>query len=151
GIIAPGDPLVTVWDYPAAFRGGAFQANEAVNRDSSRNDHYNSFDVTFTRRPVGRWGFGASLSVTKNHKWISAASVVGGAPGASAATPQSPNDNYFPLDETTNWNYKANATYRLPWDIFTGAIYDLRNGLFYQRTYVFRGVPQQGTVTLRLD
>jgi hypothetical protein len=96
--------------------------------------------MTFVRRPVGKWGVTTSLSLTKNHRYL-----------ANAGTPLSPNDDYFPLDETWNWNYKANGTYRLPWDIFAGAIYDLRSGIYYQRTYVFRGLPQQGTVNLRLE
>ena len=140
GIVAPGDPLVTVWDYSAAYRGGAFQGNTVVNRPSGRNDHYHSVDMTFVRRPVGKWGFASGLSLTKSHRWL-----------ASAGTPLSPNDEYFPLDETWSWNYKANATYRLPWDIFAGAIYDVRSGVYYQRTYVFRGLPQQGTATVRLE
>ncbi len=138
--------VVTVWDYSPAFRGGTFQANQAVNRASDRGDHYNSFDLAFVRRPNNRWGASTSVSFTKNHRWLAGATT-----GTTTAAPPNPNEDYFPLDETWNWNYKANATYRLPWDIFAGAIYDLRNGNYYQRTYVFRGLPELGTATLRLE
>lgn len=139
-------PLVTIYDYDPAFRGADFVGNQAVNRPADREDSLNTLDMTFNRRATVRWGLMASFNVTKNHQWLT-------------AIPQSPNEEYYPLDETWTWNYKLSGTYRLPGEVFVGAIYNGNRGDAGQRTYVFRaadplgGPPlrQQGTVTLRLE
>ena len=92
------------------------------------------------------WSLLTSLSTTKFHRWL-------------VGTIQSPNDNYFPLDETWNWVYKLNGTYRLPYDVLVSGLFDLQPGIRGQRTYVFRAADPNGgpslqgqsTVTLRLE
>ena len=79
-----------------------------------------------------------SFSATKNHRWL-------------VGIPQSPNDDYFPLDTMWVWDYKASASYQLPADIQFSTLLDLQNGAYGQRTYTFRSIPQSSTVTLRLE
>ena len=148
GIVGTADdgPLVTVYDYPRAFAGSAFVGNEQLNRPDDRSDTYHTFEFTFNKRMSRNWSVLTSLSSTKFHRWL-------------VGTIQSPNDNYFPLDETWNWVYKLNGTYRLPYDVLVSGLFDLQPGIRGQRTYVFRtadpngGPPLQGqsTVTLRLE
>src|SRR5439155_3093423 len=83
----------------------------------------------------------------------------GTAASPSAAYPQSPNDDVFPIDGSLNWVYKVNGSYTLPKDFVLSGLFDVQPGVRGQRTYIFRaadplGGPalrQQTTVTLRLD
>jgi hypothetical protein len=129
---------VTVYDYPTAYRGSAFVGNKRTNRPSDREDHYQTVEVTLNKRSAARWSVLTSVLATKNHRWLT-------------GIPQSPNDNYFPIDTTWAWGYKASGSYRLPYDVQFGALLDLQNGAYGQRTYAFRSIPQSSTVTLRLE
>lgn len=129
---------VIVYDYPAAYRGSAFVGNQATNRPSDREDYFQTIEFTLTKRPTGRWGTMTSFSATKNHRWL-------------VGIPQTPNDDYFPLDTTWAWDYKASGSYRLPHDVQLSTLLDLQNGAYGQRTYTFRSIPQSSTVTLRLE
>ena len=44
---------VTIYDYDAAFRGGAFVKNQLLNSD--RNDKYQTVEFTVTKRASNRW------------------------------------------------------------------------------------------------
>ncbi|MBI2835974.1 MAG: hypothetical protein HYX76_16275, partial [Acidobacteria bacterium] len=71
----------------------------------------------------------------------------------------SPNDEFFPVDETWNWQFKALGSYVWKYDIRTSAFFQHISGDPGQRTYVFRqadpdgglALRQLGTVTLRLE
>ena len=115
---------VTVYDYPTAYRGSAFVGNKRTNRPSDREDHYQTVEVTLNKRSAARWSVLTSVLATENHRWLT-------------GIPQSPNDNYFPIDTTWAWGYKASGSYRLPYDVQFGALLDLQNGAYGQRTYAF--------------
>jgi hypothetical protein len=137
---------VTIYDYDPAYRGAAFVGNYELNRPSGRTDFYNTIEFTLNRRMTARWGASTSFTMTKNHRWLT-------------AVPASPNDDYFPLDETWVWGYKINGNYRFPYDIMFSGVFDIQPGVLGQRTNVFRaadpdgGTPlrQLSTVTLRLE
>jgi carboxypeptidase family protein len=129
---------VTLYDYPTAYRGSAFVGNKRTNRSSDREDYYQTVEFTLNKRSAGRWGVLTSFLATKNHRWL-------------VGIPQNPNDDYFPLDTTWAWGYKASGSYRLPYDVMFGALLDLQNGAYGQRTYAFRSIPQLSTATLRLE
>lgn len=139
-------PMVTVYDFERAYRGAAFVGNQRVNVPDSRDNRFQSLELTLTKRSSDRWSAMASGSVLKNHRWITAVS-------------QSPNEDYFPLDETWQWSYRTTASYLLPLDVRLSSLVFLQSGTLGQRTYIFRaadplgGPPlvQQNTVTLRLD
>ncbi len=81
----------------------------------------------------------SSFWITKNHQWI-------------RATPTSPNDDRFAIDDTWAWEARADANYRLPWDV--NASFNLRaaSGAKGQRTQTFSDSRLlQGTVTLRME
>ena len=78
----------------------------------------------------------ASVSATRNHRWISAISG-------------SANEDYFPLDETWDRQFKLTGSYRFPRDIYVSTFYQYLDGDPLQRTYIFRSIPRASTVTLQ--
>jgi hypothetical protein len=50
-----------------------------------------------------------------------------------------------------DWNSKISGNYDLPLKISFSGTMALYNGVRRQRTYLFRNLPQSGTVTLRLE
>jgi hypothetical protein len=80
----------------------------------------------------------ASVSAEKSHRWLTG--VV-----------QSPNDEYFPLDETWAWQTKMTGSYQLPYRLDLSGTLQVYNGIRNQRTYLFRGLPSLGTVTIRTE
>jgi hypothetical protein len=146
---------VKIYDYNAAFRGASFVANEQLNRPSDRSDTYHTMEFTLNKRSVGSWGASTSFTMTKNHRYL--ASLASSA--SSTALPTSPNDDYFPIDETWSWGYKVSGSYRLPYDLSFSGVFDIQPGLKGQRTNIFRSVDPDGgtplrqlsTVTLRLE
>jgi hypothetical protein len=62
-----------------------------------------------------------------------------------------PNQDYFPKDNTWEWGVKLTGHYRMPLQIETSATFQVYNGLKGARTFTFTGIPSQSTVTLRLE
>ncbi len=137
---------VTIYDYDPAFRGAKFVGNQDQNRPGDRSDSFHTFEFTLNKRNTGAWGGSTSITITKNHQWLTAIAA-------------SPNDNYFPLDTTWDWGYKLTGSYRLPWDFMVSGVFDIQPGVKGQRTNVFRAADPDGgpslkqlsTVTLRLE
>ena len=130
--------LVTLYDYNPAYRGSQFVVNQYVNRSSDHNDHANSLELSVNKRATGRWSGQTSLLATKNYRWV-------------VGVPQSPNDLFFPLDETWDLTYRLAGTYRTPFGVDVSTLYLLLSGATGQRTYLFRSLPQSGTLSLRLE
>jgi hypothetical protein len=71
----------------------------------------------------------------------------------------SPNDQFFPLDETWSWAGNVTGSYRLPGDISVSGFLQSKNGVKGQRTNIFRqvdpdggpAIAQNGNTTLRLE
>jgi len=133
---------VTFFDYTAAYRGNAFVGNEYLNVPDDQDDDFDTLEFTLNKRMSNRWNMLASYSATKNHRWIR---------GGTGQVPNSPNDEFFPLDETWDWQFKLIGSYQMPWGIYTSAFFQHLAGDPLQRTYVFRNVPNATTVTLRLE
>ena len=82
----------------------------------------------------------------KNHRWI-----------ASVFT--SPNDQFFPLDETWGWAGNITGSYRTPGDSPISGFLQTKNGVTGQRTNIFRqadpdggpAIAQNGNTTLRVE
>jgi hypothetical protein len=137
---------VTIYDYSAAFAGGAFVGNKFLNAPSDRPDDYNTVEFSVNKRMSHRWDMNVTFSRTFNHRWLS-------------AVPDNPNQDRFPLDETTDWYFKGVGSYQLPWGIYTSAYVQTISGAKQQRTYVFRAVDPDGgprlvqaaTITLAME
>jgi hypothetical protein len=102
--------------------------------------------VAATKRFSKRWTGTTSFWTTKNHQWILTGTTSGN-------NPQSPNDDRFPLIQTWDWEARGNATYNLPFGLFTSVSYRAQSGQAGQRTQIFTApatVLRQGSVTLRM-
>lgn len=138
-----GTPIV-LYTYPASVAGAAFVQNFQTNRDG-RPDYSHSLEFTATKRKSGRWMALATLSLTENHRWLP---IGTGVSAGSSALPQNPNQDFYPLDETRDWSFKALGSYDLPWQLRFGAVFNSLAGAPSYRTIQFTGVPQLGTVTV---
>ena len=116
GTVGTGDdgPMVTIHDYDAAFRGSAFVGNRNINRPEGRNDRYQSVEAAVMKRSSDLWSLQASYTATKYHRWL-------------VGIAQSPNDEYFPVDDAWRWSMKLNGNYALPHDVGVGAIIEFLN------------------------
>ena len=123
---------VTLYDYTAAYRGGAFVRNENRNADTAHVDHFNSFELTLIKRPThSRWFATTAFLMTKNHRFLT--KVI-----------QSPNDELFNLDQTWDWNYRLAGAYRAAGNVNISSLYTLTIGKAGQRVYLFRQVDPNG-------
>jgi len=146
GVLGSGDDAgtVTLYDYTAAYRGAAFVNAQTVNAPNT--DRYHSVEATLTKRFSRRWTGQVSYFAVKNHRWI-----------ASVFT--SPNDEFFPLDETWSWAGNVTGSYRMPGDVSISGFLQTKNGVTGQRTYIFRqadpdggaAIAQNGNTTLRVE
>jgi hypothetical protein len=130
---------VTIYTYPTSYGGAAFNQNKVLNAPSDRPDTYHSFEVTANKRFSRRWNLSSSFWATKTHQWI-------------RATPTSPNDDRFAINDTWGWEARGDANYRLPYDINTSINVRAASGAYGQRTQSFADPRlQQGSVTLRME
>jgi len=146
GVLGNGDDAgrVTLFDYTAAYRGAAFVNQQIVNAPNT--DRYHSIEGTVTKRFSSRWTGQVSYFAVKNHRWISSVFT-------------SPNDEFFPLDETWSWAGNVSGSYRLPGDVTLSGFLQSKSGVKGQRTYIFRqadpdggpAIAQNGNTTIRLE
>ena len=135
---------VTLYDYAASYRGADFVSNKRVNANNT--DRYNSVEFTLTKRASDRWMGQVSYFAVKNHRWLDGVF-------------QSPNAEFFPLDETWSWAGNVSASYRLPWDVSVSGFLQSMAGVKGQRTNTFRtadpdggpSIANAGNTTLRLE
>jgi hypothetical protein len=148
GVLGTADDgaMVTMYDYDPRYRGAQFVGNMIPNVPSNRSDFFHNIEVTLSKRPGGKWFANTSLLATKNHRWIEA--IV-----------ETPNSNYFPLDETWTVSYRLAGGYRLPYGLNASTLYQVFTGTRGQRTTIFRAAdpaggpafPSSATITLRSD
>jgi len=146
GILGNADDAgtVTIFDYTAAYRGAAFVNTQIVNATNA--DRYDSVEGTVTKRFSSRWTGQLSYFVVKNHRWL-----------ASVFT--SPNDEFFPIDETWTWAGNVSASYHFPAGFTASGFLQSKNGVLGQRTYIFRqadpdggpAIAQNGNTTIRVE
>ena len=131
---------VTIYDYDAAYRGAAFVVNQLQN--TPRDDHFQSAEFTVTKRYSERWSAIASFWAIKDHRWITG-------PSPLTIIPDTPNADYFPLDETWRWAGNVSGNYRLPYGVQFGVRLQSKIGVQGQRTTIFRATDPDGGTPLR--
>jgi hypothetical protein len=129
---------VVVWNYPAQYAGSTFVGNERMNIPDDRRPIRNTVEGVFTRRQVGKWDLLGSVAATKVHN-------------CNLPILTSPNDAYFDLEGTWNWQGKISGNYDFPWKLTLSGAYQAYNGFRSLRTAQFSRIPSQGTVTLRME
>jgi len=144
GVVGTGDDgqAMTIYDYDPAYRGAAFVQNKHQNRSSERDNTFSTIETTLTKRLSGagslKWGAQAAFSATKYNQF--AKGIV-----------TSPNDLNFPVNDSWDWNWKLNANAQLPWNLATSVSWIQSKGVVNQRTFIFRALPQSGTLTLPVE
>jgi hypothetical protein len=114
--------------------------------NATNTDRFQSIEGTLTKRFSSRWTGQVSYFAVKNHRWL-------------ASVFNSPNDQFFPLDETWGWAGNVTGSYRLPGDVSLSGFLQSKNGVRGQRTYLFRqvdpdggpAIAQNGNTTLRVE
>jgi carboxypeptidase family protein len=149
GIIGTADDggMVNVYDYNPAYRGANFVATMIPNVPGNRTDSFNNIELRMTKRPgTGHWYVNASFLATKNHRWIEAIA-------------ETPNSNYFPLDQTWDESATVAGGIDLPGDLQVSTLYQGFSGQRGSRTVIYRAAdpaggpafPSSSTITLRSD
>jgi Carboxypeptidase regulatory-like domain len=129
---------VTLYDYTPAYKGSNFVLNQYVNADGNHNDYYNSIELALSKRSIGKVSGQMSFVATKDHMWL-------------VGVPQSPNDLVFPLNEIWERTFRMTGTYQAPYGVGLSALFLALSGVPGQRTYLFRGLPQSGTLTMKME
>jgi hypothetical protein len=140
GILSTADDggPVTLYDYTPAYKGSNFVLNQYVNADGNHDDYYNSIELALYKRSTGKVSGQMSFLATKDHTWL-------------VGVPQSPNDLVFPLNEIWEKTFRMTGTYQAPYGVSLSALFLALPGAPGQRTYLFRGLPQSGTLTLKME
>ena len=110
------------------------------------NDRFDTVEFTVTRRATDRWSGQISYFAVKNRRWLN-------------GVYQSPNDEFFPVDETWGWAGTISGTYRLPYNVSVSGFLQSQAGIKGQRTNIFRTadpdggrpITQNGNTTIRLE
>ncbi len=142
---------ITLYTYTkgtgASTCGGVLgSCTEYLNNPSSRPDIYNTFEVSVTKRYSSRFDAMGYLWVTKNHRWINGLAGLQG----------DPNDDFFPIDNTWNWEARGDVTYNAPWGIRANTYLRMQSGIYGQEVAKFSGTGangnslNQGAVTVRV-
>jgi hypothetical protein len=126
--------LVQMWDFAPEFRGSNFVLEVPQTRPDDRPNKYTGFEAAISKRSGDRWDVTAAYQVFKKHVWIMG-SPTGAATGA---IPDSPNDEIYPIDDTSPTSAKFYGNYRLPYGFQISAIHNFVSGDFARRTYIFR-------------
>ena len=107
---------LTYWDYPASYRGAAFEGVKLVNDDPKNDSTYKTIEVAATRRLSGGWQLMGSYSATKRNVPFVEGSAL------------TPNAEINTADNTWTWIGKASGSYTFPKGILGGISYSIRNG-----------------------
>jgi hypothetical protein len=129
---------ITYYDYSPAFKGAAFEQSTAINTPDYTNS-YNNIEAGIDKRLSRNWQVLASFLGTHRNVWIS-------------GIPQTPNDNFFPKDQTWERTFRVAGSYQAPLGIVASAMYEYQSGTATARTALFRtGLAQLASLTLRME
>ena len=118
-----GNPI-TLYTYT---KGSGTLANEQLNAPSDRPDTYSTILVSFAKRTSAKWSAAASFWDTKDHMWLNQTANLYG----------DPNSWFYPIDDTWNWGFNANAYYNLPRGFALSSFLTMQSGTPGQQTEVF--------------
>ena len=143
---------MTIYDYDPAYRGAAFVV-EPAGRTRLADDNSPISRVYRDEAVSERWSAIASFWAIKDHRWITG-------PSPLTIIPDTPNADYFPLDETWRWAGNVAETIDLPYQRTDWRpVAEQEIGVQGQRTTISAppdpdgGTPlrQLGAVTLRME
>jgi hypothetical protein len=138
---------ITYWDYPAAYRGAAFQQPMLIN-DQSADETYKSFEIAVSKRTSNRWQLMTSYSATK----LGIPYIPTTAGGFTVNLPtQDPNAEIFAANNTWEWLGRVSGAYLFPAGIQVSGNFEHRSGTPWARTVSVRGGQQIPSLTVRVE
>jgi hypothetical protein len=138
---------ITYFDYPAAYRGAAFQQPMLVN-DRSADESYRSFEAAVSKRMSNRWQLMASYSATKLHIPFTPTTAGFFTVNLPALDP---NAEINASDDNWEWLSRISGAYVLPADVQISANFEHRSGTPWARTVSVRGGQQIPSLTVRVE
>jgi hypothetical protein len=139
---------ITFYDYPAAYRGGAFEQAQYVN-DASTDQNFKSLEVAMTKRLSQRWQLIASYSTTWKH--IPLIGTVDDSTSAIGLIADNPNVEINTGDFNREWLLRFTGSYNLSWNMLVSSNYEQRSGIPFARTALFAGGIQVPSLTLNVE
>jgi outer membrane receptor protein involved in Fe transport len=130
-------PAITYYDYDPAYAGRGFERFTYINVPGY-TDRFHNIEVGLDKRLSNRWQMRGSYLATRKNMWI-------------AGVPQTPNEEFYPKNETWETTFRVSGSYEAMWGIQTSALYEYQSGTPLARDAQFRGLPQLSTVTLRME
>jgi hypothetical protein len=139
GVVRTGDDggPITYYDYDPAYRGRAFESFTYINVPGY-TDRFHNIEVGVDKRLSNRWQMRGSYLATRKNMWIN-------------GVPQTPNEEFFPKNETWETTFRVSGSYEAPWGIQASGVYEYQSGTPLARDVLFRGLPQLSTLTLRME
>lgn len=140
GLVGTADDAgsVTYLDYDPAFRGPQFERNLTVNQPGYIN-RYNNIEVGVDKRLSDGWQLLTSYLATRNNAWI-------------GGLPTTPNEEFFPKNETWDSTFRAAGSYITPWGLLGSALFEYQSGTAQARDVLYRtGLRQLSSLTLRSE
>ena len=140
GVVGNGDDAgpVTYFDYDPAYRGPQFERNLTTNPPGLTNT-YNNIEVGVDKRLSDNWQLLMSYLATRNDAWI-------------AGVPTTPNEEFFPKNETWDTTFRAAGSYVAGWGIVASGLYEYQSGPAQARDVLYRtGLRQLSSLTLRME
>jgi hypothetical protein len=107
---------------------GVPAVNLTANLPDSANSDYYTWEITATRREIGRWSLLASFAETWNRE-----TNLG---GGGSFTPNALINTVDGRNRFSLWQAKINATVRLPFDVRLTPIYRHQSGTPFGRTFI---------------
>jgi hypothetical protein len=130
-------PALTYFDFSPAYAGRAFERFTYVNTPGY-TDRFHNVEVGVDKRLSNRWQMRGSYLATRKNMWI-------------AGVPQTPNEAFFPKNQTWETTVRLSGSFEAPFGIQTAAVYEYQSGVPLARDVLFRGLPQLSTLTLRME
>ena len=130
-------PAITYFDYNPAYAGRAFESFTYLNIPGY-TDSFHNMEVGVDKRMSNGWQMRASYLATHKNMWI-------------AGVPQTPNEEFFPKNETWETTFRISGSYEAPFGIQTSSVFEYQSGAVLARDALFRGLPQLSTLTLRME
>jgi len=144
---AAGSPF-TVFDLPngSPFTNALYSTTQYVNSPDANSNHVLVYEATVTKRWSGNWSVIANYTAIRDHNWLNAGtSNQGEQPIAT-----NPNQRYFPLDTSWNWQARVTGNHRLPKRFDFAATLQVLNGVRRQQFESVSGL-NAGTIIIPVN
>jgi len=140
----------TVFDLPAGspLTSALYSTTQYVNTPNDSAGHVGTYEATLTKRSTasGKWSVVTNFTLIKDHFYIN----TGTANQGQQPIATNPNQNYFPLDSTWNWQARVTGNYKLPYKFDFAGTYQLYSGLRRQQLESVSGL-NAGTIVMPVN